>query len=1222
MDSSEQSNDQLTTGAIGPSEPDTTLLTKAPMSSQIANGPVVGLSRVEIGMPIRQRTKAELNLAADAFETHDALMITDADSNILRVNKAFETITGYTEEDVLGKNSRILKSGRHGKSFYLALWQGLLHDGFWSGEIWDKHKNGDIYPKYLTITAIQNSEGVTTQYVASFIDITDRKKDEIELNKFRAIIDSSDDAIISKTLDGIIESWNLGAEKIFGYTANEVIGNSMEILIPSDRRHEETEILALIKLGEKVKHFETVRRRKDGRLIDLSVTISPILDDKGKVIGASKIARDIGLRKEAEKIKRESENRIKTILDNLFSYVALLDIDGKVQEINKAPLVRAGYRYDDVVGQFFYDAPWWSYDSTVRTQLMEAMEAARQGRTNRYDVKVKMGDDLIPIDFQISPVYDTSGKLVGLLPTAVDITERKRQEQMLQETQAIVDSTDDAIISKTLKGVITSWNYGAQKLFGFTAEEAINSPMSMLIPPDRLNEEPEILACISRGERVEHFETVRCCKNGQLVDISATISPILNDKGDVIGASKIARDISERKKNETLLSRHKVVIDTAKDGFWVVDMNGNLLEVNQAYADISGYRVDQLIRMNTSQLEAIENRAEVATHISKIIEQGHDLFETRHRHKDGHLVEIEVSANYMPEAQQIFAFCRDITDRKLAEESLKLASLVYLNSGEAMAVTDAESKILTVNHAFTELTGYSEEEVIGKNPKILSSGRQDADFYKNMWKSINTTGQWRGEIWNKRKNGEHYAELLTINTIYDDKGSVQRRVALFTDITDRKNAELEVLNQANFDQLTGLPNRRLFQDRLEQEIRKSQREKQMTALMLLDLDHFKEVNDTQGHDVGDTLLVEAATRIKSCVRSYDTVARLGGDEFTVILSELSDFSDIGRVAQNIIDSLSKPFLIKGRESFVSASIGIAIYPEDADNTIHLIKSSDQAMYKAKNDGRGRFCYFTKVMQEVSALRMQLAADLRYALKANQLEVHYQPIVNLSNNQINKAEALMRWKHPEHGYISPATFIPIAEEIGIIHDIGDWIFMQSALQVKKLMKEHGRDFQISVNKSPVQFKVLDGKHNHWIDKLKTMELLGSSIAVEITEGLLMNKDGNVEENLLRFRDAGIQVAIDDFGTGYSALSYLKKFHIDYLKIDQSFTQNLTQDSADFALCEAIVVMAHKLGLKVIAEGVETEQQRDLLKQINCDYGQGYLFSRPVPAEEFEALLTQV
>jgi diguanylate cyclase (GGDEF)-like protein/PAS domain S-box-containing protein len=556
---------------------------------------------------------------------------------------------------------------------------------------------------------------------------------------------------------------------------------------------------------------------------------------------------------------------------------------------------------------------------------------------------------------------------------------------------------------------------------------------------------------------------------------------------------------------------------------------------------------------------------------------------------------------------------------KAQHEELQLAAMVYQNSSESMTVTDSEGFIVSVNPAFTKVTGYTLEEVVGRNTNILSSGRHDPDFYQAMWKEIQSTGHWQGEIWNRRKNGELYLEWITINTIYRNDGSAHRHVSLFSDITQKKESEDLILQQANFDTLTGLPNRRMFYDRLEQAIKKSNRSGLPMALMLLDIDHFKEVNDTLGHAQGDVLLIEAARRIGEYIRGSDTVARLGGDEFIIILSEV-DVHRVDRIAQDIIERLAAPFQLLEEIAFVSASVGITLYPHDAQDIDTLIKNADQAMYLAKNLGRSRFSYFTAALQEAAQTRMRLGKDLRNALPREQLAVYYQPIVEMATGKIHKAEALVRWQHPERGMVSPMQFIPVAEESGLIHEIGDWVFHEATRQLQRWRALFVPDFQISVNKSPVQFRKngADAKSS-WLSHLRAMNLPGQSLVIEITEGVLLNAEINVTQQLLSFRDAGVQVALDDFGTGYSSLSYLKKFDIDYLKIDQSFVSNLEHDPNDMALCEAIIVMAHKLGLKVIAEGVETQAQHDLLAVYGCDYVQGFLYSKAVPAEQFESLL---
>ena len=557
-------------------------------------------------------------------------------------------------------------------------------------------------------------------------------------------------------------------------------------------------------------------------------------------------------------------------------------------------------------------------------------------------------------------------------------------------------------------------------------------------------------------------------------------------------------------------------------------------------------------------------------------------------------------------------------ERKRIEEELGIASMVYRNTSEAMMVTDEENRIIAINPAFTQITGYGLDEALGRNPGMLSSGRHDADFYKVLWRELESTGIWQGEIWNRRKNGEIYPEWLTINTILNDGGTTHRYVALFSDITDKVRTDELIWRQANFDLLTGLPNRRMFYDRLEREVKKAHRGNLMLALLFIDLDRFKEVNDTLGHQTGDILLVEAARRIVSCVRESDTVARLGGDEFTVILSELPDTNHVEKIAQNIIAKLADPFVLGDEMAYVSASVGITFYPNDALEVEQLLRNADQAMYVAKNAGRNRLSYFTNAMQEKAQSRLRLLNDLRGALAAGQFVLYFQPIVDLSSGNIRKAEALLRWQHPQRGMVSPMEFITLAEETGLIIDIGDWVFREASRWANRWV-DICSDFQVSVNGSPVQFQSEAGGIAPWLDHLQALDLSGQNVVIEITEGLLLNADSGITDKLIHFRDAGIQVAIDDFGTGYSALSYLKKFDIDYLKIDQSFIRDLATDQSDMALSEAIIVMAHKLGLKVIAEGVETMEQKRLLQEAGCDYGQGYLFSRPLPSSEFEAML---
>jgi len=544
------------------------------------------------------------------------------------------------------------------------------------------------------------------------------------------------------------------------------------------------------------------------------------------------------------------------------------------------------------------------------------------------------------------------------------------------------------------------------------------------------------------------------------------------------------------------------------------------------------------------------------------------------------------------------------------------------NALDAVVQMNSEGIITGWNDQAANIFGWPREEAIGRLlHELIVPPQYRAEHVRDM-QHLLTIGE--GRIVNSRiekvslhRDGHEFPVEWAITTI-EVEGKLEFS-AFIRDITHKKESEELIWKQANFDKVTGLPNRHMFHDRLEQEIKKASRSGQQMTLLFIDLDRFKEINDTLGHDAGDILLVETAQRISSCVRESDTVARLGGDEFTVILLEVDDTSNVERVTQCILEKLSEPFQLRDEVVYISASIGITIYPNDATNLEDLLKNADQAMYVSKSKGRNQSNYYTATLQDAAQERRRLIKDLRDALPANQFLLYFQPIMEMATGRIKKAEALLRWQHPERGLVSPREFIMVAEETGLINEIGDWVFKEAARWAKRWSGQFANDFQISVNVSPIQFQ--SGGHfcDEWAAYLRSINLAGNYIVIEITESLLLNAAKGVVYRLLKFRDSGIQVAIDDFGTGYSSLSYLKKFDIDYLKIDKSFVDNLETDVNDMVLSEAIIVMAHKLGLKVIAEGVEAEEQRILLRNAGCDFAQGYLFSKPLPPEEFEALL---
>jgi diguanylate cyclase (GGDEF)-like protein/PAS domain S-box-containing protein len=556
---------------------------------------------------------------------------------------------------------------------------------------------------------------------------------------------------------------------------------------------------------------------------------------------------------------------------------------------------------------------------------------------------------------------------------------------------------------------------------------------------------------------------------------------------------------------------------------------------------------------------------------------------------------------------------------------LRIAATVF-ESQEGMFVTDAKKRIIRVNQAFTSILGYSAEEAIGQSPKLFSSGRQDKAFYKEMWNSIETTDGWKGEIWNRRKNGHIYPQNLTITAVRDGRGVVSNYVATFRDITTSKAASEKINNLAYFDPLTQLPNRRMLLDRLRHAITSSARSKQHGALIMLDLDHFKTLNDTLGHGAGDFLLQQVATRLNDCVRENDTVARLGGDEFVVLLENLSQQAieaaeQAKELAKKIIFALTQPYLINKKMRRSTPSLGVTVINGNEAALEELLKQADIAMYQSKDAGRNTLRFFNQAMQEAITVRADMEHELHKAIEDNQFQLYYQIQVS-SSGQALGAEALIRWQHPERGQVSPVNFIPLAEETGLILPIGQWVLDTACAQLKTWQQNPlTQDLILAVNVSAKQFHQKD-----FVEQVKTTlqrhEINPERLKLELTESMLVESISDIIIKMSMLSKIGVLFSLDDFGTGYSSLQYLKKLPLNQLKIDQSFVHDIVTDASDRAIVRTIIIMSHSLDMIVIAEGVETVEQRQYLLDNGCTSYQGYLFSKPMPIDEFEALLKKI
>ncbi|MDH4607517.1 phosphodiesterase DibA [Pseudomonas sp. BN102] len=553
--------------------------------------------------------------------------------------------------------------------------------------------------------------------------------------------------------------------------------------------------------------------------------------------------------------------------------------------------------------------------------------------------------------------------------------------------------------------------------------------------------------------------------------------------------------------------------------------------------------------------------------------------------------------------------------RRAHESSLRQAAAVFDATQEGVLVTDARSDIVHVNRAFARITGFEEAEVLGRNPRIFSSGRHAPAFYQAMWHALENRREWSGEVWNRRKNGEIYPLWQNLRAIHDDDGQLTHYVAVFSDISAIKRSQHELDFLAHHDPLTNLPNRLLFTERVEHVLERARREKLGGALLLLDLDHFQHINESLGHSQGDRLLKRVGARLQGLVEGGMTLARLGGDEFGLLWENCPQAEQIADLAERIRMELAKPFRLEGHDLFISASLGIALFPADAESVEQVLRNADSALFKAKNSGRDAYAFYSQKLTEQARQRVQLVSALRRAQEQDQLRVHYQPIHRLADGQLIGFEALVRWEHPERGLVPPGEFLPVAEESGLIGNIDAWVLAQACRQMQRWQEEDRGLAFVAVNLSCRLFRRAE-LYDEVAGVLAATGLAPRYLELEITESAVMEDPDTAEALLGRLRELGVRLAIDDFGTGYSSLQRLKRLPVHKLKIDQSFVRGLPADQNDIAIARAVTALGRSLGLSVLAEGIEAEAQADFLRELGCDYGQGYLFSRPLPAAEVE------
>jgi diguanylate cyclase (GGDEF)-like protein/PAS domain S-box-containing protein len=700
---------------------------------------------------------------------------------------------------------------------------------------------------------------------------------------------------------------------------------------------------------------------------------------------------------------------------------------------------------------------------------------------------------------------------------------------------------------------------------------------------------------------------------------------------DALHHERVMNKLSEKIRSESrLLNEQESVLESVADGIVVVNALGEQHLVNRAAARMLGYEQGELIGQSAcltwhhSQADASALPEEMCP-IHLVIKDGRPRHQVQgvFWRKDGQSMAVEYSVSLLPGEREgevggaVIVF-RNIEERLHAEQRQRLTQQVFDSTTEGILITDAQANIIEVNRAFTDITGYSREAAVGCNPSLLRSGRHDESFYRNLWHALHTVDHWKGEIWNRRRDGEIYPQLTTINTIRDESGEIDRYVAVLTDVSEAEHWRRRMDHLLHHDALTNLPNRTLLYDRINQAIARNARQDGNSAVVLMDLDHFKNINESFGHAAGDRLLQMVAERLNGHVRSADTVARIGGDEFVILFPEIEPENLPTVLSRDLIALFDSPFEIESQPISVTVSLGVALFPQDGDDAASLLSNADAATYRAKGEGRNNFRLYSQELTEQAMERLLLAGDLRLALDQDELFLEYQPQVDLSSGRMIGVEALLRWRHAKRGVISPVQFIPVAEDAGLIHAVGRWVLRTACSQGVAWLAAGVEFGRISVNIAGPQ-----------IDRGNLPELIGTVLAetglpadrleLEVTEGFIMRHAEQAIEQLSEIRRLGVSLAIDDFGTGYSSLSYLKRLPFQKLKIDQSFVRDIPDDRNDQAIAAAVIALGKSLALDVIAEGVEAEAQAQFLKQHGCQEVQGYLFSRPLAVQGVEAFV---
>jgi len=1053
-----------------------------------------------------------------------------------------------------------------------------------------------------------------------------------ELELFHRLAEAAGQGIGIASLDATVRYFNPALRSLLGVPGDADLSRYAfyDFYAEPERRRLRDEVIPLVKeQGFWTGEFDLLAL--DGRIIPTIHNVFLIQGAGGEYVAFANVVTDLRERKE-----RESETRrLLEILDAARDFIASGDAEGRLTYMNVGGRRMLGIPLDEDVSKLRIPdthPPEWAEKA-----FREALPAAtRDGYWEGETVFMRRDGSTFPASQVIVAHRDAKGEIYQYSTIVRDISESQAAEEALGRARNFLELVINSLPSFVFWKDRHSRFLGANDRFVHAAglasvEELVGKTDFDLVWKDHADiyRSDDFQVMVSGKAKFNYVEPFTL-PDGRTHWIETSKVPLRDEKGTVIGILGLFHDVTERRKAEENLRKSEALLAESQQlahiGSWELDLETGALywtdeifrifEIDQekfgaSYeAFLSTVHPDDREAVHLAYTESVKNRTPYTMTHRLLMPDGRIKFVLEHG---------ETFYDEGGNPIRSMGSVQDVTQRVLAEQQLRLLAKVFESSREAVLITDEQNNIIAANRAYSDLTGRREEEVKRSPPSMVSNHWQQADG-EGISQVLADSGFWQGELWETRANGERFPVWLAITQVADERGSVTHYIYSFSDITEHKAAEEQIHHLAHHDALTNLPNRFTLVARLKQAFSSAQRNREKVAVMFIDLDRFKNINDTLGHHIGDELLIQVARRLRECVRDSDIVARLGGDEFVVGLVGVEDVIGVSHVAEKIRRSLGLIYAIEGHELYTSPSVGISLFPDDGTEIEDLMKNADVAMYHAKAQGRNNYQFFEAEMNKVALERLALEGDLRLALEREEFCLYYQPQISIATGRVVGVEALVRWRHPGKGLVSPAMFIPIAEESGLILPLGEWVLKTACLQLKHWVELGMTDIQMSVNLSASQFRQR-ALPQTVASLVVQCDIDPTFLELEITESVAMDNPQQTSETMEILRGIGVKMAIDDFGTGYSSLNYLKLFPLNRLKLDRSFVKDIETDPNDAAICAATIALAHNLGLDVVAEGVETEKQLDYLARLNCDKVQGFFFSKPLPAEEAERFIAE-